>query len=301
VVPSPVDEQAAQRELLRQGPVAPPLYAERLAMAKALALAEHMRANPDKSGAAVVVVLGSDTIVELDGRILEKPHDESEAKEMLSWLSGREHLVHTGVALACVTIGTATSDAVSSRSFVDTAAVQFITLTPEDIDAYVSTGEPMDKAGSYGIQGMGGQMVKSITGDFFTVRQCDVELVCCLSSRPNEPADSPPILFFNSIPAGHGLTYVSSQPRAGSSNRGASTLRSVGGWFAFHDCRISLVEEVRLASLMLTADWDKAVNRVSRDVQKIFAVYLSDWTVTKLIFAIRRLMTSERPNFDHRC
>jgi septum formation protein len=179
VVPSPVDESAVQRELLLQqdGPVAPPAYAEHLARAKALALAEHLKANPSqvpRTGAVaeVVVVLGSDTIVELDGRILEKPRDESEAKEMLSRLSGREHLVHTGVALACVTIGTVSSDEVSSRSFVDTAAVQFITLMPEDIDAYVSTGEPMDKAGSYGIQGIGGQMVESITGDFFTVRFC---------------------------------------------------------------------------------------------------------------------------------
>lgn len=210
VVPSPVDEQAVQRELLRQGPVAPPLYAERLAMAKALALADHMKANPDPTGAAVVVVLGSDTIVELDGRILEKPRGESEAREMLSRLSGREHLVHTGVALACVTIGTATSDAVSSRSFVDTAAVQFITLTPEDIDAYVSTGEPMDKAGSYGIQGMGGQMVKSITGDFFTVRQCDVEPVCRLSARPRRASRLTATIVLHSILPGDGLTHVSS-------------------------------------------------------------------------------------------
>jgi septum formation protein len=204
VVPSPVDESAVQRELLQQqgGPVAPPAYAEHLARAKALALAEHLKANPSQVprtgavAATVVVVLGSDTIVELDGRILEKPRDESEAKEMLSRLSGREHLVHTGVALACVTVGTGTSDEVSTRSFVDTAAVQFINLMPEDIDAYVSTGEPMDKAGSYGIQGIGGQMVESITGDFFTVRFCVMfEPVCVLSATPDEPKDSPTCLF----------------------------------------------------------------------------------------------------------
>lgn len=186
VVPSPVDERAVQEQLQQEGPVAPPQYAERLARAKALALAEQLRSNQHRNEAedrsakptsaaaasvAAVVVLGSDTIVELDGRILEKPSDESDAKEMLSRLSGRMHLVHTGVALACVKGGWS-NDALSSSSFVDTAAVQFVTLSPEDIDAYVSTGEPMDKAGSYGIQGIGGQMVESITGDFFTVRSC---------------------------------------------------------------------------------------------------------------------------------
>jgi septum formation protein len=117
------------------------------------------------------IVLGSDTIVDLDGHILEKPVDETDAGRMLSMLSGRRHSVHTGVALVCVGRCTDGDDAVTvtTTSFVDTAVVQFAALTKGDIEAYVSTGEPLDKAGSYGIQGIGGQMVRSIEGDFFTV------------------------------------------------------------------------------------------------------------------------------------
>jgi septum formation protein len=225
VVPSPADERAVQRQLQQDGPVAPPKYAESLARAKALALAELLKAKPGSNrivemtsapAPTAVVVLGSDTIVELDGHILEKPRDESEAKEMLSRLSGRQHLVHTGVAFACVKIGALSRDEVATRSFVDTAAVQFAALMPEDIDSYVSTGEPMDKAGSYGIQGMGGQMVESITGDFFTVRFRCMEPAC----QP-DPANrlTATFVFPFSFPPGNGLTYVPSKQRTGTSSR----------------------------------------------------------------------------------
>ena len=135
------------------------------------------------------LVLGSDTIVDLEGVILEKPMDSSEAKQTLARLSGRQHLVHTGVALYCVSPAIISSSSSSSSqddsqelattrsiakvsSFVDTATVTFAELSTNDIEAYVETGEPMDKAGSYGIQGIGGQLVKGIEGDFFTVRFC---------------------------------------------------------------------------------------------------------------------------------
>jgi septum formation protein len=248
VVPSPADERAVQRQLQQHGPVAPPKYAESLARAKALALAELLKAKPGSNSIVemtsapaptAVVVLGSDTIVELDGNILEKPRDESEAKEMLSRLSGRQHLVHTGVALACVKIGALSGDEVATRSFVDTAVIQFAALMPEDIDSYVSTGEPMDKAGSYGIQGMGGQMVESITGDFFTVRFRDMEPAC--QPQPTSCQQTHRHLCFPfSFPPGNGLAHVPSQPRTGTHSRGTSTMR----------CRRSVAKSIMISAFL---------------------------------------------------
>jgi septum formation protein len=191
VVPPPADEaEIRERVQLRLSstsplpPLDPPEYARHLAGAKAAALAQHLvlelqEESAESSVSAAhtkwTIILGSDTIVDLDGSILEKPVDETDAGRMLKMLSGRRHSVHTGVALVClgprrggddgVTVATTTT----TTSFVDTAVVQFASLTDEDIDAYVSTREPMDKAGSYGIQGIGGQMVRGIDGDFFTV------------------------------------------------------------------------------------------------------------------------------------
>ncbi len=96
----------------------------------------------------------------LDGHALGKPRDEGEAVKMLTALSGREHRVITG--LAVISRGAVYTDAV-------TTAVRFLPLTPEQIDWYVSTGEPMDKAGAYGIQGLGGMLIEGITGDYFNV------------------------------------------------------------------------------------------------------------------------------------
>lgn len=106
------------------------------------------------------VVLGSDTIVELRGRVFGKPRDEQEACRMLRSLSGGVHRVHTGV---CVTDGPA------AKSFVSTAEVEFYPLSDRIIEAYVRTGDPMDKAGAYGIQGPGCVLVKRINGDFYTI------------------------------------------------------------------------------------------------------------------------------------
>lgn len=106
------------------------------------------------------LVIGADTLVALDGRMLGKPRDESDAKEMLEALSGKAHTVSTGVAL----LGPERSDL-----FACTAQVEFIPLEKRDIDAYVATGEPMDKAGSYGIQGYGAKFVAGVTGDYYTV------------------------------------------------------------------------------------------------------------------------------------
>ncbi len=107
------------------------------------------------------LVIGSDTVVLLDGRVLGKPRDAHEAREMLASLSGATHEVVTGVAVL------RNGNAVCR--FSETARVTFWDLLPEEIDAYVASGEPMDKAGAYGIQGRGRLLVRGIEGDFYTV------------------------------------------------------------------------------------------------------------------------------------
>lgn len=106
------------------------------------------------------VVIGADTIVVLDGRILGKPKDEADAKAMLRFLSGREHEVITGVCL---------TDGAKTKKFAKVSKVRFYELTDEEIAAYVATNEPMDKAGAYGIQGRGCVLVESIEGDYFNI------------------------------------------------------------------------------------------------------------------------------------
>jgi septum formation protein len=108
------------------------------------------------------IVLGADTIVVLDEHILGKPADEREAVEMLRMLSGRTHQVHTGLTLI-----DATSRAAVTH--VEVTEVTFRELTGEEIDAYVATGEPLDKAGAYGIQGRGALLVSGIKGCYFNV------------------------------------------------------------------------------------------------------------------------------------
>lgn len=104
-------------------------------------------------------VLGADTIVFLDGRVYGKPKDGEEAKAMLRALAGREHEVATGIAW--VHAGEVFTD-------VETTRVFFAPLTEEAIDAYVKTGEPLDKAGAYAIQGRAAQFIESIEGSFST-------------------------------------------------------------------------------------------------------------------------------------
>ena len=106
------------------------------------------------------VVLAADTMVFLDDKRLGKPADEAAAFEMLSALSGREHTVGTGVTVR-------RGDRADTRS--EATAVRFRTLTAEEIRAYIATGEPMDKAGAYGIQERGALLVEGIRGDYFNV------------------------------------------------------------------------------------------------------------------------------------
>jgi septum formation protein len=106
------------------------------------------------------LVIAADTVVAADGRVLGKPRSRVEAIEMLSALSGRSHTVYTGVTLC--------RDGVVLTEH-EATAVQFRPLTAQEIADYVHTGEPMDKAGAYGIQGYGALLVERIQGDYFNV------------------------------------------------------------------------------------------------------------------------------------
>ena len=106
------------------------------------------------------LVLSADTVVALDGAILGKPHSREEAASMLAALSGRTHQVYTGVTL------TRGEEILTEH---EVTAVTFRPLTTVEIDAYVSSGEPMDKAGAYGIQGLGALLVERLEGDYFNV------------------------------------------------------------------------------------------------------------------------------------
>lgn len=126
---------------------------------RALALA---RCKAEEVAAAYPsrVVVGADTMVALGERAFGKPRDAAQAQEMLLALQGRTHEVHTGVWICSPDGG---------DGFVESAQVTFYPMTQEDAAWYAATGEPMDKAGAYGIQGRGLRFIRGITGDFYTV------------------------------------------------------------------------------------------------------------------------------------
>jgi septum formation protein len=139
------DESLAEGITPRQG-------VEILARRKAEALTDAV--------APTDVVIAADTLVELDGRALGKPIDEADAKAMLRRLSGSRHTVHTGVAVK-------KGDTLLSDG--ETTVIRFRPLSDGEIDAYIASGEPMDKAGAYGIQGGASAFVESIEGEFDNV------------------------------------------------------------------------------------------------------------------------------------
>ena len=120
-------------------------------------------------GSGDALILASDTIVVLDGKIMGKPHDEAEARAMLASLSGREHEVYTAFCLLPVKMQNAECNVQNAYCHCEKTSVKFRALTEEEIAAYVATGEPMDKAGAYGIQNLGAMLVEGIRGDYFTV------------------------------------------------------------------------------------------------------------------------------------
>jgi len=163
VLPADVPERAEPGER-------PETMAVRLARAKATAV-HGLRATD--------LVLAADTVVVVDDGILGKPADAADAMAMLAKLSGRDHRVITAVALALP------NGKVLER--FDVSRVTFRVLTPEVIADYVATGEPLDKAGSYGVQGRGAVFVERVEGDFFSVMGLPLRLVVDLLAEAGEP------------------------------------------------------------------------------------------------------------------
>lgn len=126
--------------------------------AEAVIYLSKIKTAPFKNGSDTVI--GADTVVAAQGKILGKPANADEAREMLRFLSGREHSVFTGVTVIKGEIET---------SFYVETRVKFFELSSEDIERYIATKEPFDKAGAYGIQGYGSLLVEEIHGDYFNV------------------------------------------------------------------------------------------------------------------------------------
>jgi nucleoside triphosphate pyrophosphatase len=146
----PFTVRAREVEEIRAPGEPPDDYARRLARAKADAAWEDRRE----------IVLGADTIVVLDQTVLEKPRDAADARAMLRCLAGREHTVITGICLRHP--GGVDVDSTATR-------VRFSPLTDAEIEAYVASGEPMDKAGAYAIQGLASKFVEHVEGCYFNV------------------------------------------------------------------------------------------------------------------------------------
>jgi septum formation protein len=151
-------------ETLPEG-IAPRDAVEMLAQRKAQTVAE-LRPH--------ALVIGADTVVAVEGRILGKPRDDEQAAEMLRMLSGRTHQVYTGVAVC---------EKNKSNVFSCCTQLEFAPLSEAEIDWYLSTGEPFDKAGGYGIQGYGARFVKGISGDYFNVMGLPVNRLYTILGR----------------------------------------------------------------------------------------------------------------------
>lgn len=160
IAPSQVQERPHQGE-------APADYITRLARAKVISIARKREQG---------LVIGADTIVVLDGKILAKPVDGEEAAKMLRSLSGRWHAVMTGVALYDIASRQEVAD-------YDKTLVRFAQLSEREIEWYVKSGECMDKAGAYGIQGLASLFVEEIAGNYFNVVGLPMPLVYRLARR----------------------------------------------------------------------------------------------------------------------
>ncbi len=146
VVPSRADETIESREPVR--------VVEELARKKAGEVAARCRDG---------IVIGADTVVAAEGRILGKPASEKEAEEMLFLLQGHVHQVYTGVTILCC------GDSREERSFVERTDVEVYPMSRAEIRRYVESGDPMDKAGAYGIQGRFAAFIRGIRGDYNNV------------------------------------------------------------------------------------------------------------------------------------
>lgn len=146
--------------------MAPAAIVESLAVRKAAHVRDELREEGRREG----LVIGSDTIVVLDGQVLGKPEDAADACRMLTMLQGRTHQVYTGVAVL---------DLASERRMAEhsVSRVTFRTMSDEEIRAYVKTGEPLDKAGSYGVQSVGAVFIEKIEGDFYSIMGLPLNLL----------------------------------------------------------------------------------------------------------------------------
>ncbi|XP_059199514.1 probable bifunctional dTTP/UTP pyrophosphatase/methyltransferase protein isoform X2 [Centropristis striata] len=189
---------------------APHEYAVETAKQKALEVARRM---PFKHLKTPDIVIGADTIVTVDGMILEKPVDKNDAYRMLSSLSGKEHSVFTGVAI--VLCHEKENDEVDYQlvDFYEETKVKFADLSENMLWEYINSGEPMDKAGGYGIQALGGMLVEYVHGDFLNVvgfplnhfcKQLDCIYNRCISISDQESASG--LLTHNGTPTTSTLT-----------------------------------------------------------------------------------------------
>ncbi|XP_074551656.1 putative bifunctional dTTP/UTP pyrophosphatase/methyltransferase protein isoform X2 [Halichoeres trimaculatus] len=185
---------------------APHEYAVETAKQKALEVARRM---PLKHLKTPDMVIGADTIVTVDGMILEKPVDKHDAYRMLSSLSGKEHSVYTGVAIILCHDKENEEVDYQLMDFFEETKVKFADLSESMLWEYINSGEPMDKAGGYGIQALGGMLVESVHGDFLNVvgfplnRFCkQLDLIYNQSTSSSE-RESPSVISSHSSAAKH--------------------------------------------------------------------------------------------------
>ena len=151
VVPSFYDENLDRSAYANHGD-----YVQDIAKYKVQEVYDRLKAHSRPPS----LIIGADTLVTMDNIIYGKPKDQSHAFEMLSRLANREHTVYTGVCLKTPE---------TEVNFYDSAKVKFGDISKEQIEAYIESGEPLDKAGGYGVQGIGGCLIEKIDGDFYTV------------------------------------------------------------------------------------------------------------------------------------
>ena len=164
LAPSQIEERPHPDE-------APADYITRIARAKVIAVARERSAG---------LIIGADTVVVLNGQVMGKPENETDAQKMLRQLSGKWHAVLTGVALYDVQTRHEVAD-------YEKTLVKFAQMTDAEIEWYVRTGEPMDKAGAYGIQGLGGLFVDEVAGNYYNVVGLPIPLVYRLARRLGYP------------------------------------------------------------------------------------------------------------------
>lgn len=180
-----VEVSNADENVLEESPVE---MVEELAARKAKAVVNLHDQKEDNC-----LIIGADTIVVLDGKILGKPSDEEDAKAMLASLSGRTHQVYTGVALFMVKEGMIEK----KKTFHECTDVTMVPMTEKEIAEYVASGDPMDKAGAYGIQGPAAVFISGIRGDYYNVVGLPISrvyheiLVCAGKPGAGKPGDSP--------------------------------------------------------------------------------------------------------------